>query len=166
VQPRLPPLAPPIGLAHERKGRNHPFQVCFPFQVFFPFQICSLNCGIRSYFSIFDLIPLGLDGWAFEGFVGLAQEARLHFLGPCSPSQVVGRLVAFRNLLETFGQTPKLFPNPESNFPYMNLILRTITNLLVIYGIQSKTPNNILSPYHIPYLLKQHRTLSVSTYGL
>src|SRR3954454_3800749 len=74
----------------------------------------------------------------------------------------------FRNLLESpiqYRKNPELFRNPKIVFPYMNLYLRTIPKLLVMSQIQSETPNNIRSPSHIPYLLKLHRTLSVSPYG-
>ena len=45
----------------------------------------------------------------------------------------------------------------------MNLILRTIPNLLVMSRIPSKTPNNIRYPSHIPNLLKLHRNLKCVT---
>ena len=38
---------------------------------------------------------------------------------------------------------PKLFRLPKQNFPYINLYLRTIPELLVTSGISSGTPNNI-----------------------
>src|SRR3954463_7978538 len=47
----------------------------------------------------------------------------------------------------------------ESYFPYMNLILRTIPDLLVISRIPSETPNNIQSPYLHSISTKQHRFL-------
>ena len=72
----------------------------------------------------------------------------------------------FRNLLESPYKHSGTFPNLENDPQYMNLILRTIPDLLVMSRIQSETPNNIRSPTHIPYLLKPHRYLSVSPYGL
>src|SRR3954463_9329197 len=47
----------------------------------------------------------------------------------------------------------------ELDFPYMNLILRTIPDLLVISRIPSETPNNIRSPYLHSISTKQHRIL-------
>ena len=63
-------------------------------------------------------------------------------------------------------KNPELFRNLEINFPYMNLILRTILDLLVMSWIPSETPNKLRSPSHIPNLLMRHRTLSASPYGL
>ena len=71
----------------------------------------------------------------------------------------------FRNLLESPYKYSGTFPNLENDPQYMNLIPRTIPDLLVMSRIQSETLNNIRSPTHIPYLPKQHQTLSVSPYG-
>ena len=38
---------------------------------------------------------------------------------------------------------PKTFPVTKQDFPYINLYLRTILELLVTSGISSGTPNNI-----------------------
>jgi hypothetical protein len=66
---------------------------------------------------------------------------------------VVDPLVDFRTppeVSETFWKLPgtilkkpNFFRNPENNFPYVNLYLRTIPELLVTSGISSGTPNNI-----------------------
>ena len=45
----------------------------------------------------------------------------------------------------------------------MNLILRTIPELLVMSWIPSETPNNIRTPFHIPYLLKTTSNLKCVT---
>ena len=45
----------------------------------------------------------------------------------------------------------------------MNLILRTILELLVMSWIPSETPNNIQTPFHIPYLLKTTSNLKCVT---
>ena len=47
----------------------------------------------------------------------------------------------------------------------MNLILRTIPDLLVMSRIYSETPNIIRSPTHIPYLLKTTSNLNSVTLG-
>ena len=51
-----------------------------------------------------------------------------------------------RTFLGLHRKNPELFRNLEFNFPYMNLILRTIPDLLVMYRIPSETPNNLRSP--------------------
>ena len=45
-------------------------------------------------------------------------------------------------------KNPELFRNSEFDFPYMNLILRTILDLLVMAWIPSETPNKLRSPNH------------------
>ena len=42
-----------------------------------------------------------------------------------------------------YRKNPNFFRNPNNNFPYINLYLRTIPELLVTSGISSGTPNNI-----------------------
>ena len=42
-----------------------------------------------------------------------------------------------------YRKNPNFFRNPNNNFPYINLYLRTILELLVTSGISSGTPNNI-----------------------
>ena len=42
-----------------------------------------------------------------------------------------------------YRKNPKLFWCPKQDFPYINLYLRTIPELLVTSGISSGTPNNI-----------------------
>ena len=49
----------------------------------------------------------------------------------------------FWKLPGTIPKKPELFRNPNNNFPYINLYLRTIPELLVTSGISSGTPNNI-----------------------
>ena len=72
----------------------------------------------------------------------------------------------FRKVLEhssAFHKCTGSFPNLESDFLYMNLILRTIPELLVMSWIPSETPNNIRTPFHIPYLLKTTSNLKCVT---
>ena len=76
---------------------------------------------------------------------------------PLEPSRT------FRNLLESPYKHSGTFPNLENDPQYMNLILRTIPDLLVMSRIQSETPNNIWSPTHIPYLLKTTSNLKCVT---
>jgi hypothetical protein len=63
----------------------------------------------------------------------------------------------------TFHKFTGPFPNLEYDFPYLNLILRTIPELLVMSWIPSETPNNIRTPFHIPYLLKTTSNLKCVT---
>ena len=42
-----------------------------------------------------------------------------------------------------YRKNPNFSRNPNNNFPYINLYLRTIPELLVTSGISSGTPNNI-----------------------
>ena len=61
---------------------------------------------------------------------------------------------------------PKPFRCPNSIVLYINLHLRTISELLVMSMISSGTPNNIRSPNHITHItLYRQRTLSVRTLG-
>src|SRR4051812_28136432 len=80
-------------------------------------------------------------------------------MGPCDPGpmrpghSLVGprplptsgaTLVPLRKLLEPSGtiqNNPKQFRNPKTAFPYMNLILRTIPEPLVMSWISSETLN-------------------------
>src|SRR3954470_11496025 len=45
--------------------------------------------------------------------------------------------------LVQYRYAPELFRCPYDNFPYINLYLRTVPELLVMSGISSGTPNNI-----------------------
>ena len=61
-----------------------------------------------------------------------------------------------RNLLEpsrTFQKNPELSETQNFDFPYMNLILRTLPDLIVMSWIPSETPNKLRSPNHSSYLL-------------
>ena len=73
---------------------------------------------------------------------------------------------------KTFQNIPnhsRTFRNNSRTIQYMNLILRTIPDLLMMSRIPSETPNNLRSPKllsdnsHI--YSKRHLTLSVSPYG-
>ena len=66
----------------------------------------------------------------------------------------------FRNLLEhSRWKHRNHSPTPKQDFPYMNLILRTIPDLLVISRIPFGTPNNIRSLTHHSITTQQHRIL-------
>src|SRR3954454_19838067 len=64
----------------------------------------------------------------------------------------------FENSRDHFGHF-QIHPGPSQN---ISSSLGYIINSSII---SQDTPNNFRSPSHIPYLLKQHRTLSVSPYG-
>ena len=56
------------------------------------------------------------------------------------------------------------FRCPNTIVLYMNLYLSTISRLLVMSVISSRTPNNIRSSNHITHIIQnRHRTLSVRT---
>ena len=80
------------------------------------------------------LAPQGL----LDPFLVFKQTPR----NPLEPSET------FRNLLESPYKHSGTFPNLENDPHYMNLILRTIPDLLVMSRIQSETPNNIRSLSH------------------
>ena len=80
-----------------------------------------------------------------------------------TPRNILEPSGTFRNLLESPYKYSGTFPNLENDPQYMNLIPRTIPDLLVISRIQSETPNNIRSPTHIPYLLKTTSKLKCVT---
>ena len=58
------------------------------------------------------------------------------FSGPPDPSGIL------RKLPGTIPEKPNFSWNPNNNFPYINLYLRTIPELLVTSGISSGTPND------------------------
>jgi hypothetical protein len=59
---------------------------------------------------------------------------------------------------------PEHFRCPNTIIQYINLYLSTISRLLVMSMISSRTLNNIRSPNHITHIiLNRHRTLSVWT---
>ena len=59
---------------------------------------------------------------------------------------------------------PKHFRCSNTIVLYINLYLSTISRLLVMSVISSRTPNNIRSPHHITHItLYRQRTLSVRT---
>src|SRR3954464_7491740 len=68
-------------------------------------------------------------------------------IGPC-PLPIGGTtLVPFRKVLEASGIipiNPEQFRTPKTALPYMNLILRTILEPLVMSRIPSETPNKKL----------------------
>ena len=124
---------------------------------------------VKSLFSR-DLIlstwysHMGLGGLVCMAHVGLCDPS-----GPCWSSGIGGpHYGTLRNLLEPPVQYRKILNfsgNPENDFPYMNLILRTIPDLLVMSWIPSETSNKLRSPSHISNLLMRYRTLSASPYG-
>jgi len=65
-------------------------------------------------------------------------------IGPCPLPEGGATLVPFRKVLEASGTipiNPEQFRTPKTALPYMNLILRTIPEPLVISRIPSETPN-------------------------
>ena len=63
-----------------------------------------------------------------------------HFPDLRTPPESSG---TFWKLPGTIPKNPNFSRNPNNNFPYINLYLRTIPELLVTSGISSGTPNNI-----------------------
>ena len=63
-----------------------------------------------------------------------------HFPDLRTPPESSG---TFRKLPDTIPEKPNFSWNPNNNFPYINLYLRTILELLVTSGISSGTLNNI-----------------------
>ena len=89
--------------------------------------------------------PAGPRGGCAPGPVGPGRTPLVHV---ALPGQWAHRW-PLRNLLETLryntGEFPNFFETLKINFPYMNLILRTIPNLLVMSWIPSETPNKLRS---------------------
>jgi hypothetical protein len=85
---------------------------------------------------------MGLGGLVCLAHVGLCDPS-----GPCWSSGIGGpHYGTLRNLLEPPVQYRKILNfsgNPENDFPYMYLILRTIPDLLVTSWIPSETPNKV-----------------------
>ena len=63
-----------------------------------------------------------------------------HFPNLWTPPESSG---TFRKLPGTILEKPNFSWSPNNNFPYINLYLWTIPELLVTSGISSGTPNNI-----------------------
>ena len=83
------------------------------------------------------------------------QSFQLAMTHSCTPSPPECR--TFRNLLEhSRWKHRNHSPTPKQDFPYMNLILRTIPDLLLISRIPSETPNNIRSLNHHSITTQQH----------
>ena len=118
----------------------------------------------------------GIPTFPWEGVAG-----HLRWSPPGTPPPRVGRpwwwspfgtppskVTFFRTFLEpsrTFHKCTGSFSNTSNDILYMNLILRTIPELLVMSGISSGLRTNIRTPFHIQILPFQHPTLSVSPYG-
>src|SRR3954469_13779667 len=65
-------------------------------------------------------------------------------IGPCPLPEGGSTLVPFRKVLEASGTipiNPEQFQTPKTALPYMNLILRTTPEPLVMSRIPSETPN-------------------------
>src|SRR6266536_5070741 len=63
-----------------------------------------------------------------------------------------------------YSVAPKHFRYPNIIVQYMNLYLSTISILLVMSVISSRTLNNIRSPNHITHIIQnRHQTLSMRT---
>src|SRR4051812_28294557 len=80
-------------------------------------------------------------------------------IGPC-PLQAGGAtLVPLRKVLEASGTipiNPEQFRTPKSALPYMNLILRTIPEPLVMSRIPSETPKKTHKPIIQSILASRH----------
>src|SRR3954466_7405970 len=88
----------------------------------------------------------------------MMQSFQLSITHSCTPSPPECR--TFRNLLEhSRWKHRNHYPTQKHDFPYMNLILRTIPDLLVISRIPSETPNNIRSLTHHSITTQQRRIL-------
>ena len=112
-----------------------------------PFPSKASLSILSPIFKGFDLIPWGAAAWA-KGAGRLAHVGqRATPLVQVDPFGISGpHHGTLRNLPETpirCRKIPELFRNPKNTFPYMNLYLRTIPELLVISWIPSETPNKI-----------------------
>src|SRR3990170_4287235 len=67
-----------------------------------------------------------------------------HFPDLRTPPESSG---TFRKLPGTIPKKPNFSWNPNNNFPYINLYLRTIPELLMTSGISSGNLNNIRYPH-------------------
>ena len=91
--------------------------------------------------SGYDLIPSKVGSWC----------TLTRGVGPCphyprscgSPMQVGPTPEPSRTFPVQYRKIPNIFRWPKEDFPYINLYLRTIPELLVTSGISSGTPNNI-----------------------
>jgi hypothetical protein len=105
-----------------------------------------------SWDSILSLV--GVACWALRqsvpGQCGLGCTPSPHVALPGTMGPLWPIKEPSRNPLMRHNKIPELFTNPERDIPYMNLIPRTILNLLVMPWVQSKTTNHIRSPTHIP----------------
>src|SRR4051812_34859357 len=82
-------------------------------------------------------------------------------IGPCPLPEGGATLVPFQKVLEASGTipiNPEQFRTPKTALPYMNLILRTIPEPLVISWIPSKTPKKI----HIQCILASRHVKCVT----
>ena len=78
---------------------------------------------------------------------------------PWTPPSIVPFFLTFLEPSRTCHKCTGSFPNLEYDFLYMNLILRTIPELLVMSGISSGTPNKYSNS--IPY---SSSTISTSNF--
>jgi hypothetical protein len=88
--------------------------------------------------------PLGLAGWALRAWCAWTKWPGHSPLGPHRPPSSGPTMAPLWNLLEHSGTIPinsKTFLESKNYFLYMNLILRTIPEPLVISWISTKTPN-------------------------
>ena len=88
--------------------------------------------------------PRVLAGWAYGAVCPWPNVARAlpHRTMPLPAGGAM--LAPFQKVLEASGTipiNPKQFRTPKTALPYMNLILRTIPEPLVMSRIQSETPN-------------------------
>ena len=78
--------------------------------------------------------------------------------GPIQPWSTLDFLLEPSRTFQKIPEPSRLFRNNSIAFQYMNLILRTIPDLLVMSRISSETPNKLRSPKLLsdnsPYLLR------------
>src|SRR3954468_18798958 len=80
-------------------------------------------------------------------------------IGPCPLPEGGATLVPFRKVLEASGTipiNPEQFRTPKTALPYMNIILRTITEPLVMSRIHPRLQTKIHKPIIQSILASRH----------
>ena len=105
---------------------------------------------LSPIFKGFDLIPWGAAAWAFGAgrlaHVGQRATTPVHVDPTRTSGPHPGTPEPSRTFPVRYPKNPELFRNPKNTFPYMNLYLQTIPELLVTSWIPSETPNNSSTP--------------------
>ena len=83
--------------------------------------------------------------------------------GPLRPNTSLGGSGNPSGTLVCTRYTPEPFRCPNTTFQYINLYLSTISRLLVMSVISSRTPNKLRSPKHTTHNTNRHRTRRVRT---